>query len=325
MSTLHNFFKPVTRSSTVVVPVSSVVSNVTTIGCDLSIKNAHPRDSRIVFDEGPHTYTVGKEVMKISVTGLVHNHFGKFDPEAVFKGIESKLNDPTYKYYGMTKAQILNTWKQSGIKASGDGTKMHNDIEFYLNGLEVENDSVEFQYFLNFRRDHPELIPYRTEWKVFYEELSIAGAIDMVFTTEEKDVVTGETVEKMWIYDWKRTKEFDHYGGGGNAKWIKYAKTPCFKHIPDTSYWHYVFQLNTYKKILELKYGKVISGLVLVRLHPDSPDYELTELPIMHDEIVDLFQLRRAEMGLEMDPTMVKTGVKVVVPKVDDSFSEPVF
>lgn len=97
--------------------------------CDLSVKNAHPRDSQIVFDEGPHTYTVGKEVMKISVTGLVHGHFGKFDPEAVFKGIESKLNDPTYKYYGMTKSQILNTWKQSGVKASGDGTKMHNDIE----------------------------------------------------------------------------------------------------------------------------------------------------------------------------------------------------
>ena len=69
----------------------------------------------------------------------------------------------------------------------------------------------------------------------------------------------------------------------------------------------------------------MISGLVLVRLHPDSPNYELAELPIMHDEIVDLIQLRRQELGLELDPSLVKTGKKVVVPKMEDSFDEPVF
>lgn len=296
---------------------------------ELAIKNAHPRDSQIVFDEGPHTYTVGNEIMKLSVTGWIHKHFGKFDPEAVYKSMEKKLKDPSNKYYGMTKQQIFNTWKKSGEKASGDGTKMHNDIELYLNGETVDNDSVEFQYFLNFRREHPELIPYRTEWKVYYEELSIAGAIDMVFTTMETEPDTGKMEEKMWIYDWKRTKEFDAFGGGGNKKWVKYSPTECFKHIPDTNYWHYAFQLNTYKKILELKYGKKIAGLVLVRLHPDSPDYELTPLPIMNDEIVELFQLRRAELGLEEDPelALTKIGKKVKVPYLDDEdkFDDPVF
>ena len=55
----------------------------------------------------------------------------------------------------------------------------------------------------------------------------------------------------LQIYDWKRCKEisYDSYYG-------KAAITPCISHLPDTNFWHYSLQLNVYKNILEIKYGK---------------------------------------------------------------------
>jgi hypothetical protein len=67
-------------------------------------------------------------------------------------------------------------------------------------------------------------------------------------------------------------------------------------HIPDTNFWHYALQLNTYKYILEDKYGKRIRELNLVRIHPDNPakTYELIPVPIMTREMIDLFsELKR--------------------------------
>ena len=52
-------------------------------------------------------------------------------------------------------------------------------------------------------------------------------------------------------------------------------------------------QLNTYKTIIEEKYGKKVVGLCLVCLHPNNSDYQLIEVPFMEKEMTDLFQYRR--------------------------------
>ena len=67
---------------------------------------------------------------------------------------------------------------------------MHFDIECYYNKVNVENLSIEFQYFKNFVNDFPELNkrPYRTEMIVFHEELELAGSIDMIFEREDGTV-----------------------------------------------------------------------------------------------------------------------------------------
>ena len=71
------------------------------------------------------------------------------------------------------------------------------------NDMEVEHDgSPEFDYFMNFEADHEnKLIPYRTEWMVFHEELKLSGSIDMVFQNKK-----GE----LEIYDWKRSKAIEY-------------------------------------------------------------------------------------------------------------------
>ena len=62
--------------------------------------------------------------------------------------------------------------------------------------------------------------------------------------------------------------------------------------MDDCNFSHYLLQLNTYKAILEQKYGKVVKELFLVRLHPEADDYEVIEVPILTNEIAALFQYR---------------------------------
>ena len=110
----------------------------------LSVKNAHPRDQFITFDEGPHVYTVHGESGYTSVTTWNHHHFEQFDADKIIDSMMKgkKMKDPTYKYYGMTREQIKASWDCNRDGASSAGTKMHLDIEHFYNVLPVENDSI---------------------------------------------------------------------------------------------------------------------------------------------------------------------------------------
>lgn len=245
----------------------------------LYYKNLHPRDANIQFKEENHEYTVNGEKGYTSVTTFVHKHFSHFDNEGIIKNILSskKINtDPTYKYYQMTREQILAEWETNRNLAAEAGTNLHYDIECYFNNDPQPNDSIEYKYFIEFVKDFPELTPYRTEWTVYYEEYRISGSIDMVFENPDGTVQ---------IYDWKRTKglEYEAYGN-------KRAITPCISHIPDTNFWHYSIQLNMYKRILEVKYNKVVNGLYLICLHPlnNPKTYERVQVPFLD---VDISQL----------------------------------
>lgn len=253
----------------------------------LSTKNAHPRDKNISFEEGPHIYTImGERGTYTSVTTWNHNHFDHFDADKVIdKMMTSKnWNDPKYKYYGMTREQIKAMWDKKRDASSGAGTNMHYDIECYYNQMDVCNDSIEFKYFKNFVKDFPELTPYRTEWMVYYEEVKLCGSIDMIFENPDGTIQ---------IYDWKRCQEIIHENGFG-----KNAQTPCISHLPDTNFWHYSLQLNTYRKILEDKYNKKVTGMYLVCLHPDNAykNYDRIEVPFLEKEMNDLFEHRKKEI-----------------------------
>ena len=153
----------------------------------LSKKNHHPRDDDISFEEGPHIYTVcGDRGGYTSVTTWNHTHFPHFDAnDAIEKIMKSrKKNDPNYKYYNMTKEEIIQSWENNGKAASESGTKTHYHIECFYNKMNVVDHSVEWKYFMNFYEDHKHLTAYRTEWFVFHEELKLAGSIDMVFYNE---------------------------------------------------------------------------------------------------------------------------------------------
>lgn len=248
----------------------------------------HPRDKDISFEEGPHIYTVlGDRGGYTSVTTWNHHHFEKFDSDKIIKNIlKSKKwdTDPSYKYYKMSQEDINKMWDDNRDQAANAGTRMHYDIECYYNNQEVVNNSVEFTYFRKFAEDFKELKPYRTEWMIYYEELKLSGSVDMIFENPDGT---------LQIYDWKRCKEIQHESNFG-----KYSTTPCISHLPDTNFWHYALQLNVYKTILEHKYGKKVTNLYLVCIHPDNPykTYERIEVPFLNSEIKELFDLRLNEV-----------------------------
>jgi ATP-dependent exoDNAse (exonuclease V) beta subunit len=259
----------------------------------LALKNPHLRDARISFEEGPHIYTIDDvRGSYTSVTTWNHSHFQGFNAEKIAAGILKKdewKNDPTYKYYQMPAEEIIKSWKDNGSSASGKGTTLHANIENFYNNEPVKDDSVEYQYFEAFQKDHNHLIPYRTEWMVFHEELKLCGSIDMIFQDPNSD--------GLYIYDWKRVKDMEY-----DTKYNKYAITECIQHLPDTNFHHYSLQLNLYKMILEAKYGKKVLGLALVALHPDNAykTYEKHDVPILTKEVADLIELRKSQVETNM-------------------------
>lgn len=265
----------------------------------LSLRNAHIRDSNIRFFERGHRYEITTDPGKryTSVTTLVHAQFPKFDADLIInKMMKSKGWVPGHKYWGLTAEEIKAQWTSSGSAAASSGTNLHEQIETFMNDarfkfeyshneLFQENEiaekyehverGVEWAMFIQFVKDHPHLKPYRTEWTIYHEDAKIAGSIDMVYENADG------TLE---IYDWKRCKEITSVNG-----WNETASNPLIKHLPATNFWQYSLQLNTYRKILEDKYGKRVTKLCLVRIHPDSSNYELLEVPFLDKEISDLF------------------------------------
>jgi hypothetical protein len=270
----------------------------------LEHRNVHERDSLIKFYARGHKYEILTDPKSkyTSVTTWCHKHFPKFDADAVIENIfKSKSWGPGHKYWGQTAEQIKSSWKSNGDAVSGAGTNLHERIEHFMNEPNLNSsysqkelyekynrdkidDAVEWEYFLDFVKDHPELTPYRTEWMIFDEELKLAGSVDMVYENSDGT---------LSIYDWKRSKEITKING-----WNKFAVNPLICHMPDANFWHYALQLNTYKAIIERKYGKTVTKLCLVRLHPDTKEesYELLDVPILTKDITDLFVERGKEV-----------------------------
>jgi len=274
----------------------------------LSSLNAHSRDKNIQFEEEGHKYTIRNDpnVKYTSVTTWNHSHFPKFDSDKVIQNMMKGRNwNPKNKYWGMTPDEIKEQWSNNGAAVSGAGTDMHFEIECFMNNPTISppythndlyqdylktrtnhNDkTLEWKYFIDYIRDHPDLTPYRTEWTIYDEDLKLAGSIDMVYQKPDGTIA---------IYDWKRSKEITAVN-----KYNQYADTECISQYPDSNFWHYSLQLNTYKAILESKYGKKVTELCLVRLHPDAEEktYELISVPDMQSSIKELFELRRKDIS----------------------------
>ena len=73
----------------------------------------------------------------------------------------------------------------------------------------------------------------------------------------------------------------------------KFGISTPIQHLPDTNYWHYCLQLNTYKFIIEKNYGKTVSGMYLVCLHPENKNnsYQRIKVVNLQKEIKELFNL----------------------------------
>jgi len=279
----------------------------------LKKRNAHERDTYLRFEEKWHKYTITNDPRStyISVTKWNHSHFPAFDGDLIIRKMMAGRNwNEDNKYWGMTPAQIKKLWKDNGAAASSEGTKLHADIECFMNqhlvdeddnlvstdhqilyesymedkadgDCVINNNTVEWDYFLRFVLEQcAKKTPFRTEWMIYDNDLKLAGSIDMVYENNDG------TVD---IYDWKRAKEIVRTNNFGDV-----ASTECIQHVPNTNFWHYSLQLNTYKYILERKYGKIVRNMRLVVLHPDTlcGSYQIIDCADMANEIEQLMSMR---------------------------------
>lgn len=252
--------------------------------------NPHPRDALIEFDAGPHKYTCAGEANYTSVTTWNHSHFKQFDADAIItKMMANERTWPKSPYYGKTREEIKAGWDKNRDEAAQLGTDMHYGIECYYRGetplvCHGGGGLTLSTHFLAFLADNPNLIPYRTEWMIFDEDVRLAGSIDMVYE--------GDGENEVMIYDWKRCKDIKKMNTFGD-----FALTDCIAHLPDTNFWHYALQLNTYKAILEAKYNKKITRMCLVCLHPNLSSYQVYKVPDLSKELAELFALRKEQLA----------------------------
>ncbi|MDA9072837.1 PD-(D/E)XK nuclease family protein [bacterium] len=272
-----------------------------TLNHTLSTQNEHSRDANIQFFEEGHRYVILTEpdVKYTSVTTWNHQHFPKFDADVIIdKMMNGRGWKKGHKYWGQTPEQIKALWDTNKNAVSGAGTDLHYEIECFNNnddlapgytnkqlyekymkdnGDILASKPIEWQYFINFIKDTPDLKPYRTEWIIYNDDVKISGSIDMVYENQDGTIS---------IYDWKRCKNITSANN-----FNKFAIHPLICHLPDTNFWHYSLQLNTYKVILEEKYGKKVRDLFLVRLHPDAEgkNYDLIKLPDLSFDVKDMF------------------------------------
>ena len=274
--------------------------------------NKHDRDDNIVFYEPTHTYTIltDNNTKYTSVTTWIHSLFEQFNADKIIqKMMQSKNWQLGHKYYGMTSQQIKDLWNQNKNDAANMGTQLHYLIECFMNlGQYISQDKnnqpnlgkllsyyninqhcldkcknhnfdvhKEFNYFISFVSKFHHFIPYRTEWNIYDEDLKFSGSIDMVFKDEN---------DKFHIFDWKRSKEIVK-----TKSWLSFSINNKLSHIPDTNFWHYSLQLNTYKKILKNKYNMDIETMYLVCLHPDNINnsYILFKVPDLQNDLNSLF------------------------------------
>jgi hypothetical protein len=275
----------------------------------LASRNCHERDQFIQFFEEDHKYVITNDPNNkyTSVTTWNHSHFPVFNANLIIKNMMRGKNwKEGHKYWGLTAEEIKQQWSSNSSAVSGAGTDLHFEIECFMNNPDIESghkkgythtelyeaylqnpkaiEVVEWDYFINFVKDHPDLKPYRTEWTIYDEDLKISGSIDMIYENPDGT---------LSIYDWKRSKDITRVNN-----FNKFAINKLICHMPDANFWHYALQLNTYKRLIERKYGKTVTDLYLVRLHPDAEEknYELIKLPDLTKEIDELFEQRKEKL-----------------------------
>lgn len=262
--------------------------------------NAHSRDRDLIFYEDTHTY-IHDGVALTSVSNVIKDFFPDFDAEA--------MAQRKAVHEGVTPTLLLEQWDAKGAVAREVGTFIHSQIErtflglptemtyhFVYEGKEIrreEHVSIEREmtYFADLCK-HPILLEhpiYRTEWRIYDEDLRIAGTIDCLLRSPEG---------KFVLMDWKRSEKIgrEEYGN-----FIPMTTNPfpyaigkgALSHMSDTPFTKYILQQNLYSHILRSRYDIEVEEMYLAVLSPVYSSYHLVKVPRLDAEVEAILSTRR--------------------------------
>lgn len=291
----------------------------------LNVKNPCPRSNDIHMMEETHTYICKGRPVRTSATGLLKNHFPCFDgPGIVAKNYDKWKVDKTCKYKPLIdyltlvekqddefcKRAIVHTWSASGESASAEGTAMHRDFQFIVEGYDPPQgetpEVVQFRAWLARFCKAYELEPWRSEWNIYYEtpegEVLVAGQVDLVLKHRIKD--------EFWCVDFKRSDPQPKYKGGPEHRmgeeiinrFTEYGTGPL-EAIPATDFGKYSCQQNIYGHIAATQYGiDFRDHMYLLQVHRALPKPHIVGVERLDAEMDALFanelRVMRAEAAL---------------------------
>jgi len=301
----HHFCKPSTLAAFYRFASSQTLSNTgkhnqetTPKELPLHKANFHPRDHHISFDHDSHTYYVnGCKEGYVSVTELTDKFFEPFDGPRIAKKMINRSDFNTSPRYAKYRkfmvgdrpehevvSDILRSWEDNKNHQAALGSQLHRYIELDINNEAQEEEDIipeenkeRQQYHRYAKKKKAEgFVPYRTEWRLWDEQLKLAGTVDMVY----KHSHTG----LFHMVDWKRSKQINTFS-------FKFGLGPCSS-LEDCNYSHYSLQLNIYKYLLEKNYGLEIEDMSIAVFHPDNEDFLEFKISNLQHIVQDMMQHR---------------------------------
>ena len=165
---------------------------------------------------------------------------------------------------------IENEWTEASVKSTRLGNKVHKWIEDFWTNMEAdlpEDPDVlsRVEKFLEiYESKFKNLLPLKSELKIFSKKWRLAGTIDQPFLMWDSK----KNKAIILIGDWKTNKEFkdDNHPKGRYKKLLRPFNTLFENHHNE-----YSIQISIYRIILEDVLGIETESGFLVHIGPDGP------------------------------------------------------
>lgn len=277
----------------------------------LALKNPHPRDAHVSFDEERHEYhvTLGGVTVTAptSATKFAERYFSTFDANKVVECNYHKWKtNSTSKYYSLihgcllagatdedAKLAIKEGWTQKGVEAAAQGTLVHSQCELVCNALPVVKSSKEIEQLMSWIEGWQPAMqwaPYRTEMRLYFDTKGVvvlAGSPDLIL----KSAVTGEFA----LVDFKVSPALI---GPANGFHPGFAASPMHT-FEDSKFGRYEAQLNILSHILRNKYDiNVGKHMYLLQLHDTLQSWHCVQVSDREDEVETLFAVETQRLML---------------------------
>ena len=256
--------------------------------------------NKLVFLEEPHEYYLDG-VQYMCVSDVTHKYKPK-SSEQMAEGCVRKWQkeqDPSYKYYGMSKEEILAQWAKISGDACEFGTNVHAFGESMFYYMTDQSDKIldeckgcfvdgrphprnpHEEAVVKFWDDIPEnMVPVLAETKVFNRKgTPYAGTFDILFYYVEEP---NSPNNGLVIFDYKTNKDLFNNFKGQTLLWP-------FNDLLDQNESYYRLQLGLYQIPLENLGYKVVARR-LIWLRPDGI-YEKIKIPLITDRLRDALDI----------------------------------
>lgn len=187
---------------------------------------------------------------RISVSKILNSVKVPFDQDSIAAKCAEKNHIPGYKYFGMSKDQIIAQWNDKSNKGTSSGVTLDNWIQHILSGTEkpiITDESVlkkcdQFNKFKLDVIDRKNLQVVGTE--IWISSNEITAKTDSLFSIREH----------LILFDWKNTENITVHNSYGKSL---IGPMSSFEECESVLY---TLQVYLYKYLLETFYGLQVSS-----------------------------------------------------------------